>query len=93
VEAAFPGSHRYRPACTEPFKAVAGKHMTLTQGEVGDHFGMLVPIFVDFGNGWSRIGQLGIAGKTTRMRTCCCRRSKESPSLLIRKFCNAEAEI
>jgi len=67
VEAAFPGSHRYRPACTEPFKAVAGKHMTLTQGEVGDHFVLLVPIFVDFGNGWSRVGQVGIAGKTTRM--------------------------
>jgi len=81
--------YRATPADDGKFKL----HMTLTQGEVGDHFGMLVPIFVDFGNGWSRIGQLGIAGKTTRMRTCCCRRSEESPSLLIRKFCNAEAEI
>lgn len=47
----------------------AGKvkvHMTLTQSEVGEHFAMLVPIFVDFGNGWSRIGQLGIGGNTTR---------------------------
>ena len=41
-------------------------HMTLTQSEVGEHFVMLVPIFADFGNGWSRIGQLGIAGNTTR---------------------------
>ena len=49
--------------------ADAGKvklHMTLTQSEVGEHFAMLVPIFADFGNGWSRIGQLGIGGNTTR---------------------------
>lgn len=49
--------------------AEAGKfklHMTLTQSEVSDQFVMLVPIFVDFGNGWSRIGQLGIAGNKTR---------------------------
>jgi aminopeptidase N len=41
-------------------------HMTLTESEVSDQFAMLVPIFVDFGNGWSRIGQLGIAGNKTR---------------------------
>jgi len=27
---------------------------------------MLVPIFADFGKGMSRIGQVGIAGNTTR---------------------------
>jgi len=41
-------------------------HMTLTQSEVSDKFAMLVPIFADFGNGWARIGQLGIGGSTTR---------------------------
>ena len=40
--------------------------MTLTQSEVSDKFAMLVPIFADFGNGWARIGQLGIGGSTTR---------------------------
>lgn len=41
-------------------------HMTLTQSEVSDQFAMLVPIFVDFGNGFSRIGQLAIGGNKTR---------------------------
>ena len=49
--------------------AEAGKvklHMTITQSEVDDHFVMLVPVFVDFGKGMARIGQVGIAGNTTR---------------------------
>ncbi len=41
-------------------------HMTITQSEVDDHFVMLVPVFADFGNGMIRIGQVGIAGNTTR---------------------------
>jgi hypothetical protein len=41
-------------------------HMTLTQSEVDEHFGMLVPIFADFGNGMVRLGQVGIAGNSTR---------------------------
>ena len=41
-------------------------HMTITQSEVDDRFVMLVPIFADFGKGMSRIGQVGIAGNTTR---------------------------
>jgi aminopeptidase N len=41
-------------------------HMTLTQSEVDDHFVMLVPVFVDFGKGLVRIGQIGIAGNSTR---------------------------
>ena len=41
-------------------------HMTLTQSEVDDHFFMLVPVFADFGSGWVRIGQIGVAGNTTR---------------------------
>ena len=41
-------------------------HMTITQSEVDDHFVMLVPVFADFGKGMVRIGQLGIAGNSTR---------------------------
>jgi len=41
-------------------------HMTLTQSEVDDRFMMLVPIFADFGKGMVRIGQMGIAGNSTR---------------------------
>ena len=51
--------------------AEAGKvklHMTLTQSEVDDRFVMLVPVFVDFGKGLVRIGQIGIAGNSTRSK-------------------------
>ncbi len=41
-------------------------HMTLTQSEVDEHFGMLVPVFADFGKGMVRLGQIGIAGNATR---------------------------
>lgn len=41
-------------------------HMSITQSEVDEHFVMLVPVFVDFGNGMVRIGQLGVAGNSTR---------------------------
>ena len=41
-------------------------HMTLTQSEVDEHFGMLVPVFGDFGKGMIRLGQIGIAGNSTR---------------------------
>ena len=49
--------------------ADAGKvklHVTLTQSEVDGNFAMLVPLFADFGKGMVRLGQLGIAGNTTR---------------------------
>jgi hypothetical protein len=49
--------------------ADAGKvrlHMTITQSEVDDHFGMLVPVFADFGKGMARLGQVGIIGNSTR---------------------------
>jgi hypothetical protein len=41
-------------------------HMTVTQSEVDDHFVMLVPVFADFGKGMMRIGQIGIAGNSSR---------------------------
>jgi hypothetical protein len=47
----------------------AGKvklHLTLTQSEVDEHFVMLVPVFADFGKGMVRIGQVAIAGNSTR---------------------------
>jgi aminopeptidase N len=49
--------------------AAAGKvnlHMTITQSDVDEHFAMLVPVFVDFGKGWVRIGQTGLVGNSTR---------------------------
>ena len=47
----------------------AGKvklHMTITQSEVDEHFAMAVPVFADFGSGPIRLGQVGIAGNTSR---------------------------
>jgi aminopeptidase N len=41
-------------------------HMTLTQSDVDDKFAMLVPVFVDFGHGMGRIGQMGVRGNSTR---------------------------
>ena len=41
-------------------------HMTITESDVDDHFVMLVPIFADFGQGWMRIGQVGVQGNTSR---------------------------
>jgi aminopeptidase N len=41
-------------------------HMTITQSEVDDHFVMLVPVYVDFGKGWSRLGQTAIVGSSSR---------------------------
>jgi len=49
--------------------ADAGKtklHLRITQSDVDEHFVMLVPIFADFGKGMSRIGQVAIAGNSTR---------------------------
>ncbi len=40
-------------------------HMTITQSEVDDQFLMLVPVFVDYGKGMVRLGQLGIKGNST----------------------------
>ena len=42
-------------------------HVEITQSEVDEHFGMFVPVFADFGNGMVRLGQVGIAGNSTRM--------------------------
>jgi hypothetical protein len=41
-------------------------HMTVTQSEVDEHFAMLVPVFADFGKGMGRIGQVGVAGNSSR---------------------------
>jgi hypothetical protein len=49
--------------------AEAGKvklHMTVTQSEVDDHFGMVLPVFADFGNGMVPILQFAIGGNSTR---------------------------
>jgi len=41
-------------------------HAEITQSAVDEHFAMLVPVFGDFGNGMMRLGQLAIAGNSTR---------------------------
>ena len=41
-------------------------HMSITQSEVDDSFMMLVPVFVDFGEGMVRVGQIGVGGNSTR---------------------------
>jgi hypothetical protein len=41
-------------------------HMTITQSEVDEHFSMLIPVFADFGKSMVRIGQIAMAGNTTR---------------------------
>ncbi|WP_348265161.1 M1 family aminopeptidase [Telmatobacter sp. DSM 110680] len=41
-------------------------HMAITQSDVDEHFGMLVPVFADFGKGMVRIGQVAIIGNSTR---------------------------
>jgi hypothetical protein len=41
-------------------------HMNITQSEVNDQFGMLVPVYADFGTGMVRLGQAKMAGNTTR---------------------------
>jgi hypothetical protein len=38
----------------------------ITQSAVDEHFAMLVPVFGDFGNGMIRLGQLAIAGNSSR---------------------------
>jgi hypothetical protein len=41
-------------------------HLAITQSEVDDNFGMLVPIYADFGKGMVRIGQMAMIGNSTR---------------------------
>jgi hypothetical protein len=41
-------------------------HAEITQSEVDGNFAMFVPVFADFGNGMMRLGQVGIAGNSTR---------------------------
>ena len=38
----------------------------ITQSEVDDQFAMFVPVFADFGNGMVRLGQVALAGNSTR---------------------------
>jgi aminopeptidase N len=51
-----------QPAGAGRFRA----RVTVTQSEVDDHFAMFVPIFADWGEGMRRVGQIGVAGNSTR---------------------------
>lgn len=47
----------------------AGKtklHMVIAQSGVNETFAMLVPVFADFGKGFVRLGQLPIAGNSSK---------------------------
>ena len=44
-------------------------HGEITQSEVDDNFAMFVPVFADFGDGMMRMGQVPIAGNSTRTFT------------------------
>jgi Peptidase family M1 domain len=44
----------------------AKMHLTITQSDVDEKFAMLVPVFVDFGKGWLRIGQTAVVGNTSK---------------------------
>jgi hypothetical protein len=41
-------------------------HTEITQSEVDDRFAMIIPIFANFGKGMVRLGQVAIAGNSTR---------------------------
>jgi aminopeptidase N len=41
-------------------------HTEITQSEVDENFAMIVPIYANFGNGMVRLGQVPIAGNSTR---------------------------
>ena len=41
-------------------------HMTISQSEVDEQFAMLVPVFADFGKGMVRLGQIAVAGNSSR---------------------------
>jgi hypothetical protein len=40
-------------------------HMNITQSEVNDQFGMLVPVYADFGTGMVRLGQARLVGNSS----------------------------
>jgi hypothetical protein len=41
-------------------------HLTVTQSEVDENFGMLISVYADFGKGMIRLGQFGMACNSTR---------------------------
>jgi hypothetical protein len=54
---------------TESLPAEPGKfkiQAEITQSEVDANFAMIVPVYADFGNGMMRLGQVPIAGNSTR---------------------------
>ena len=55
-------NYQVTPAENGQFKL----HMTVTQSEVDEHFGMLVPVYADFGKGMLRLGQVPVLGSSTQ---------------------------
>jgi aminopeptidase N len=54
--------YQLAPAENGKFKV----HLTITQSDVDEHFAMVVPVFGDFGKGMTPLGQIAIAGNSTR---------------------------
>jgi Peptidase family M1 domain len=57
----------------------------ITQSEVDENFAMFVPVFADFGQGWVRLGQLALAGNSTRIATFSMDRQPKKVALNVYK--------
>ena len=55
-------SYRFEYQLSDDGKTLSGK---LTQSGVSDHFKMLIPLYLDFGNGWIKIGAAHLTGNTS----------------------------
>jgi hypothetical protein len=55
-------SYRFEYDLGADGKTLSGK---LTQSGVSERFKMLVPLYLDFGNGWVKLGTAKLAGNTT----------------------------
>ena len=55
-------SYRFEYQLNDDGKTLSGK---LTQSGVSDHFKMLIPLYLDFGNGWIKIGAAHLTGNTS----------------------------
>ncbi|HET7108005.1 MAG TPA: M1 family aminopeptidase [Candidatus Acidoferrum sp.] len=60
-------------------------HVEITQSEVDQGFAMLVPVYADFGQGMMRLGQVPIAGNTTRPATFLLERAPKKVAINVHK--------
>jgi hypothetical protein len=55
-------SYRFEYDLGADGKTLSGK---ITQSGVSDSFKMLVPVYLDFGNGWVKLGSANLTGNTS----------------------------